>query len=82
MPRYFFHSADGARSWDEAGVELEDDQAARIEAIRLTGAILKDEPHVLQNGHDFRVEVTDSIRRLLFTIIALAVDAPLFPEKS
>ena len=80
MPRYFFHSADGARNWDEAGAELANDDAARIEAIRLTGAILKDEPDVLRHGHDFRVEVTDSRKRLLFTIITLAVDAPLAQE--
>lgn len=77
MPRYFFHSADGTRNWDEAGVELADDQTARVEAIRLTGAILKDEPAVLQHGRDFRVEVTDVRKRLLFTIITLAVDAPV-----
>lgn len=80
MPRYFFHSADGTRNWDEAGVELSDDQVARVEAIRLTGAILKDEPEVLRD-QDFRVEVTDVTKRLLFTIITLAVDAPAVRER-
>ena len=80
MPRYFFHSADGTRNWDQAGVELADDRAARTEAIQLTGAILKDEPEVLREGQDFRVEVTDLQKRLLFTIITLAVDAPRVPE--
>lgn len=76
MPRYFFHSADGARNWDEAGVELRDDGIARIEGIRLAGSVLNDEPELLQDGHDFRIEVTNSDKRLLFTIIALAVNAP------
>lgn len=78
MPHYFFHTADGERHRDPSGVDLPDDAAARVEAIRFTGAIMADEPDVLWDGRDFRMEVVDAAQRLLFTIITLAVDAPRF----
>ncbi len=76
MPRYYFHTADGTRDWDPDGVELADQGAARKEAIRFAGAVMTDEPDVLWDGRDFRVEVTNEQRHLLFTIITLAVDSP------
>jgi len=76
MPRYFFHTADGGRDRDRQGVELADAAAAHKEAIRFAGTVLNDEPDLLGGGRDFRVEVTDERGDLLFTIIALAVDAP------
>ena len=77
MPRYFFHTADGVRERDTVGTELKDARAARVEAIRYAGAIINDTPDVLWDGRDFRVEVTDERQALLFTIITLAVDAPI-----
>ncbi len=76
MPRYFFHTADGSRERDSEGTELADHYAARVEAIRLTGAIMKESPDVLWDGHEFRVEVMDETDTLLFTIVTLAVDTP------
>ena len=76
MPRYFFNTADGHRDVDTEGLELPDHAAARIAAIRHAGAIMEHEPDVLWDGRDFRVEVTDERRLLLFTIITLAVNAP------
>lgn len=76
MPHYFFHTADGTHDIDREGVELADDTAARAEAIRFAGAVMRDDPQELWDGMDFRVEVTGEDKRLLFTIIMLAVDAP------
>lgn len=76
MPRYFFHTADGSRQRDEEGTELRDQQAARTEAVRFAGALMGDRPDMLWDGHDFRVEVTDEAKHLLFTVITLVVDAP------
>ena len=76
MPRYFFHTADGTRERDHEGTELPDQAAARIAAIRLTGALISDRPDYLWDGRDFRVEVMTERGDLLFTIITLAVDAP------
>lgn len=80
MAHYFFHTADGTRDRDTSGMDLDDDAAARREGIRYAGSILASEPELLADSADFRVEVTDQAQRLLFTIIALAVDAPRFEE--
>ncbi len=76
MPRFFFHTANGSRARDTEGIELPHPGAARKEAIRYAGAVLSNDPDVLWDGRDFRVEVTDDANLLLFTIIMLAVDAP------
>ena len=76
MPRFFFNTADSGRDTDTDGVELADLASARAEGIRYAGASLAQEPHLLWGGHDFRVEVLDERRTLLFTIITLAVNAP------
>ena len=76
MPRYFFHTADGSRQRADEGTELRDQHAARTEAVRFAGALMADRPDMIWDGHDFRVEVTDEARHLLFTIIMLGVDAP------
>ena len=76
MPRYFFHTANGSREQDKEGMELQDDSAARREAIIYAGAIMVNEPGVLWDSQDFLVEVTDERNLILFTIIASAVNAP------
>ena len=76
MSRYFFHTADGSRDRDTVGTELKDHGAARNEAIKFAGHVMADQPEVLWDGRDFRVEVTDEREMLLFTIITLAVNAP------
>jgi hypothetical protein len=76
MPRYYFHTVDGGRDRDHEGTELKDLASARVQAIKFTGDIMSDQPEVLWDGRDFRVEVTDDDDTLLFTIITLAVNAP------
>ncbi len=78
MPRYFFHTADGSRNRDTEGTELLNHDVARVQAIKYAGALLTDEPDVLRGSRDFRIEVTDNTDILLFTVIMLAFDAPVF----
>ena len=77
MARYFFSTANGARHADDEGLELPSIAAARVAAIQHAGAIMADEPDVLWDGQDFRVEVTDHEGMMLFTVIAITVDAPV-----
>lgn len=42
MPRYFFNIHDGSSLVDSEGTELPDLAAARIEATRLSGAVIKE----------------------------------------
>jgi len=73
--RYFFHTADGSRDRDETGTELPDYDAARKQAVMFAGEYMADNPGVVADRKDFRVEVTDDRNLLLFTVIAVAVPA-------
>ena len=76
MPRYFFNTANGFRVRDTVGIELAGHEAARVQAIKLSGELLHDDPSYLSKGHDFRVEVTDRAGVLLFTILTTATTEP------
>ena len=76
MPRFFFNTADGSRDCDELGVELPNGSAARVEAIRYAGSLLADQPNMLWDGRDFRVEVVNEDQQLVCTVITLAVASP------
>jgi hypothetical protein len=76
MPRYHFHSADGDRDYDRVGSDLPDEAAARLEAVRYAGEVLRWNAAELWERGQWRVEVTDDAGALLFTVITLAVDAP------
>ena len=76
MPRYFFHTADGFRERDTEGTELLSLNAARREAVRFAGAVLNDQPEIVWDGHEFRVEVTDHTDLMLFTVTVFATNAP------
>ena len=76
MPRYFFHVHDGKNIKDVEGVVLPDCQSARVEAVRLSGAILKDEARTIASGGDWHIEVTDESGLILFQMTFLMIDAP------
>ena len=62
MPRYYFHVEDGRSTLDDTGLELSDIAAARNEALRTTGDLLKGGPHsaaTLWKGTPWRLWVTD-----------------------
>ncbi len=60
MPRYFFHVIDGRDIIDHEGTELSGLREARTEAIRLAGAILRDEGDKFWNGEEWHMNVTDA----------------------
>ena len=76
MPRYFFNVKDGVDILDNEGVELADLYAARLQAVRFSGELLKDHPDVFWIQHEWRIEVTDETKLILFAIHISAVDAP------
>jgi hypothetical protein len=74
--RYFFNLGGAVDDRDDEGFELPSLSDARGEAVKFAGEYLRDRPEVAWLGDEFRVEVTNSSNLLLFTFIALGVDAP------
>jgi hypothetical protein len=74
MTRYFFHTSDGTREYDDVGVDLADDAAARREAARFGGGLLQDNPDIVQNEHGLRINVVDEGGSLKFAILITALD--------
>ena len=77
MPRFHFHVHDGCSVMDTEGTELPDPQAARLEAMRIAGDILKHDAHRVALGEDWRIEVTDATGLILFQMTFLVVESPV-----
>jgi len=61
MSRYYFHIEDDRTEIDHIGVELPDLEAARQEAVRAAGEILRDgSGKTLWSGKPWRMWVTQS----------------------
>lgn len=75
MPRYFFTLRDHVVETDDEGVELADAHAARIEAIRYAGEVLRDEPQLLDGRNLLVVEVSDAAGGEAFRLEMRAVGA-------
>ena len=76
MPRFYFNVYDGKSSLDEQGTELLNCEAARIQAIRLTGEILRDEADYIAQHEDWRIEVTDTTGLVLFWMAFTMIAPP------
>jgi hypothetical protein len=75
MAKYFFHSEDGQHIPDEEGTDLPTLAAARIEAVRVMGDLLKEDPeHLLITG-EMRLTVTDEAGLIYFALDVSATDA-------
>ena len=74
--RYFFNQMDGEVNLDDEGVDFDSFGEARLEAVRYAASVLRDHPTLIWTGQDFRVEVTDTNKLILFTVIVVGVDAP------
>lgn len=59
MHRYYFHTEDGHRLEDEDGTLLPSDDAARLEAVRVLGELLREKPEMFWAHERFDVTVTD-----------------------
>ena len=82
MPRFHFNVRDGHNLEDGEGVELPDFSTARREAIRLSGALLEEEPDQFDVGDDWRMEVTDDTGLILFLMTFSIMQSPAVPIAS
>jgi hypothetical protein len=76
MPRYFFHTEDGDSYRDDDGLELPDITAAKIEAVRHMGELLRDRAVGFWDDHALKLVVTDQAGQVLFSLDLSAVEAP------
>ena len=86
MPRFHFNVYDGVSDIDKEGVELPDWEAARAQAVRVAGQIIKDGAKRIALGEDWRLEVTDYkgliLFRMDFSILASPAAANPWPRPS
>jgi len=80
VPRYFFHIHDGISLPDDEGTILNDLEAARLEAILLTSALLRENSKDFWNGHEWKLDVADEHGLTLFTLMFIALDAPVLQK--
>jgi hypothetical protein len=66
--RFFFHLRDGENLPDLEGTDLPDAAAARVEAIRLSGAMLKDQASSGWDGTEWRLTVVDETGTAIFLL--------------
>ena len=76
LPRYFFNVRDGEAYPDLQGTELADLNAARDEAIRFSGALLKEGPEKFWGPKGWEMEVCDDFGLRLFVLRFSAEEAP------
>jgi hypothetical protein len=79
MPIYHFNVRDGSDILDTDGTNLPNLRAARVEAVKLAGRLLMDEPDTFWEGSDWHVEVTNHHGVILFRLDFTATDAVLAP---
>jgi hypothetical protein len=75
MPIYHFNVRDGSDIPDPDGTELPNIPAARVEAVKLAGRLLLDEPNTFWEGSDWHVEVTNDRGLILFRLDFMATEA-------
>ena len=74
--RYFFNQVNGELKLDDEGTEFSTIYEARLEAVRYAGEVMRDHPTLVWTGQDFRIEVTDDDKIVMFTVIVVGVDSP------
>ncbi|MDP3660287.1 hypothetical protein [Phenylobacterium sp.] len=79
MPLFYFHTQDGAPLSDSDGTELEDADAARIEASRILGQLVEERPSHIWLDHDFRITVMDESGAVLFALALTEATMPAAP---
>lgn len=80
MPRFFFNIHDGVSVPDTEGAVLEGWRAAQIEAVRLAGALLADNPVRLRPNAEWALEVVDEGGLVLFRIDVELTGAPALAQ--
>ncbi|RZI60213.1 MAG: hypothetical protein EOP94_01855 [Zymomonas sp.] len=74
--RCFFNLSGSVIDPDDEGAEIASLAEARLEAVRDLSICLRDEPHLVWQGEELRMDVTDHNRMILCTVIVLGIDAP------
>jgi len=82
MPRYRFHLADGVRETDPDPMDFPDAESAKLEAARFAGELLQSQPGALWEKGQWRVEVTDEDRTLMWSVMVIAVDTPASEDET
>jgi hypothetical protein len=60
MPVYYFHTQTDTRFTDDVGTDCLDAAAARREAVRTFGEIMRDAPEPFWGSRPWKVTVTDA----------------------
>jgi hypothetical protein len=81
MPRYFFNVIDGRSIIDNQGSELAGLKEARVEAIQLAGAILRDEGDKFWKGEEWHMDVTDASGLSVLKLRFSAEDQGIAPDE-
>jgi len=81
MARYYFNTLDGESVTDTEGVELSGGADAEVEAVLLTGELLREHAKEFWKTGSFTVTVTDDSGLALFTIVTEAFRSPAFRAK-
>ena len=76
MARYFFNTENGDVHSDHEGIELPSLAAARVEAVRLSGALLQDIAPEFWSTSAWNMTVTDEAGLILFTIDVSGAASP------
>lgn len=76
MPLYFFHSQDGDVVIDPDGTECADYSAAKVEAVRLMGGLIAEQPEDFWGSESMKLMVTNESGMLLFALDLSCVEAP------
>jgi len=76
MARYYFNTLDGVAVTDGEGVELPGGEDAEVQAVLLTGELLREHAKEFWRTGSFTVTVTDDAGLTLFAIVTEAVRAP------
>jgi hypothetical protein len=81
MPRFYFNVLDGIDLPDDEGYELPDLKAARIEATKVAGEMLRDgPPEKFWNGEAWQLTVTDGPTAKARVLVLLKVTAAVALE--
>ena len=80
--QFFFNQLQGEVKLRDEGLEFATVIEARIEAVRYAAEVMRDDPKVIWTGQDFRIEVTNADKLVLFTVVIVGVDAPAAPART
>lgn len=76
MPRYHFHAENGRPIPDPEGLDLPDDRAAEVAAVRYLAELLDTYPDLLWDTRTLQVTVTSDRGLILFTLDVGAIISP------